>query len=262
MNKWVKESLSLAAGQGYLDKLSKVYPVSINTIRVLSGAEKKSITAAFKKGNGIQLINTLLNFKRFPIDDPYIGFIRKDANALSKNPKTLKRISDHLFGLGIDGIVAGIQRPMSSSRQFGQLFRSYARNLGFKIFTNEDIFLNSNGVAIFDGGDAELKRIAKKHFGYNGRKGLDLILKKNKHVFLGEAKFISTSGGTQAKSFRETMSFVKMSSSAAKHIAIIDGVIWAQGSSYRNNLYGQLHKLSEDKYVMSALLLKRFINSL
>lgn len=262
MNKWVKESFNLAGSKGYLDDLSTTYPISVNAVRKLTVPERERVAAAFKTKDGALLVKTLLGFKRFPIDDPYIGFLRKDSGALERNPRTLERISKHLFELGLEGIVDGIQRPISPSKQFGQLFRSYTKKLGFKVIQSEDEFINAKGIAIFDGGDANLKRVAKKYFGYKGKKGLDLIMKINGQVFLGEAKFISTNGGTQDKSFRETMNFVKRGSGGAKHMAIIDGVVWAQNGSSRTNLYGQLHRLPEGKFVMSALLLKKFITSL
>ncbi len=262
MNKWVKKSIKLASGRGYLDKLSKVYPVSVNVARKLSVAEQKRIKTAFSKRDGKLLITTLLDFKRFPVDDPYIGFLRRDKSAIDRNPKTVKRISNHLFKIGIEGIISGIQRPKSSSRQFGQYFRNYLNGLGYPVLTDAN-FIKAKGVAVLAGGDASLKKFAKTHLGYREKKGLDLVFKKGDKFFIGEAKFISASGGTQDKSFRETMGFIKNRSAGAQHIAVLDGVVWAASNNVRGkNLYDDVRKLSEGKLVMSALLLKKFIKKI
>ena len=47
MNKWVEKSIKLAKGRGYLDKLSKVYPVASNIIRELSVSEIEEIKKMF-----------------------------------------------------------------------------------------------------------------------------------------------------------------------------------------------------------------------
>ena len=261
MNKWVKKSIDLADGHGYLDKLSAIYPVAVNISRKLGVAEQKKIKEVFSKKDAKLLIATLLNFARFPIDDPYIGFFRRDKSAIDRNPKTIKRIGAHLFKIGTDGIIAGIQRPKSSSRQFGQYFRNYIGRLGYPALNSND-FLKYKKTAFLNGGDAALKKFAKEHLGYRGSKGLDLVFRKADMFFIGEAKFISASGGTQDKSFRETMSFVKKGSVKAAHIAVIDGVVWATFAGVGGkNLYDGVKRLQEKKFVMSALLLKQFLKS-
>jgi len=133
MNAWVEKSIKMARGNGYLDKLQKVYPVSVNAIRKLDPQEKQDIIQAYKKKNARLLIETLLSFERFPIDEPYIGFFRKDNSAMKRNPKTVKRIGEQLFKLGVEGIIEGIERPKSASRQFGQYFKIYIQTLGFPV---------------------------------------------------------------------------------------------------------------------------------
>lgn len=66
MNRWVAESFRLAASPGYLDKLSKVYPVDVSLSREIEPRDKAAITAAFKSGNRKKLILALLDLERFP----------------------------------------------------------------------------------------------------------------------------------------------------------------------------------------------------
>ena len=258
MNKWVEKSIDLAKKSNYLDNLVKVYPIDVGVV-VKASNDYKIVKDAFKKHNGSELLLELLKFKRFPVDDPYVGFFRKDKTAIKRNPQTVKRITDNLFKIGMGKIMSGIERQKSSSRQFGQLFRNYVKKLGYPVLSDSQKFLSSK-VAFLDGGDQFLKNFAKKELGYKGEKGLDLILKVNDKFFIGETKFISAKGGTQDKSFREAMAFVKKSSKFSQHIAILDGIIWLNDKK-KGNLYSKLLKLKPGQVALSALLLDDLIKS-
>lgn len=264
MNKWVQNSFKLAVSRGYLDKLSNIYPVDTTVRREVGRKAEGSIIHAFKSGNRKELILTLLRLDRFPIDDPYIGFIRKDKSALDKNPITFTRISKRIQTLGLKGILEGVRRPESSSRKMGQMFKKWLHGLGYPVLTADQILKTKARVAVLTGGDTSLKKFAKQELGYRGDKGLDLVLKVGKRFIVGEAKFISTSGGTQDKSFRETMNFVRHKDHHAIRIAVVDGVVWAQVSvtkKNRKNLYQTITNLKEGQIALTALLLKKFINS-
>ena len=202
----------------------------------------------------------LLDLERFPIDDPYIGFLRKDKEAINKNPKTVKRIGERLFKMGFDNLIIGASRAKTPSRQIGQLFRKYLHKLGYPVLPR-DKFLKNKKIAILDGGDEALMKFAKEELGYKGQKGLDLVLKIDNKFIIGEAKFISMSGGTQDKSFREGISFVKHKSKKAIHIAILDGVVWLIKKNKKPTLYETTINLKNNQIAFSALLLKEFIKS-
>src|SRR3989344_3983690 len=131
MNKWVKKSLELSAAPGYLDALHKIYPVDISEVRPADTKAEKAIKVAFQHRDKSKLIFTLLALARFPVDDPYIGFIRKDKAALGRNPKTLVRIYGRLKSLGLRGILAGVRKPASSSRKMGPAFAKWLHTLGY-----------------------------------------------------------------------------------------------------------------------------------
>lgn len=266
MNNWIQNSLKLASSRGYLDKLLNVYPVDTTIKRQISPKVKKTIINALKSNDKKELISTLLRLDRFPIDDPYIGFIRKDKNALDYNPKTLERINKRLHMLGIHDILDGISRPESSSRKMGQMFKKWLYDLGYPVLNADQILKTKATVAILAGGDKSLKAFAKKELGYKGDKGLDLVIKVGEKFIIGEAKFISTTGGTQDKSFREGINFIKHKSGKALRIAVLDGVIWIRSKQKKKtinlNLYESADKLNSNQIVLSALLLKDFIEEL
>ncbi len=266
MNRWVAESIEKAQSRGYLDGLSEVYPINVPTLRKILADQEREIKQAFKTKNKKKLITTLLNLERFPIDDPYIGFLRRDKSALDKNPKTLSRIWDRLFIMGPRGVLEGAKKPPSSSRKMGQMFRNwlYSSYQG-AVLEESDFLKKTKGLAVLKGGDAALKKFASKNLGYRGDKGLDLVIRKNNHFIIGETKFISTSGGTQDKSFRESMNFIKRGSAKTTRIAVLDGVVWIPpnpGSKKKLNLYQTVQNLNNNQVALSALLLKNFLREL
>ncbi len=262
MNKWVNKSIKLADSNGYLDKLMDVYPINLTLTRSIGTTEENKIKKAFSKRNSKELISVLLNLERFPIDDAYIGFLRKDKNALIKNPKTVKRIGDRLLKIGLKEIIIGASRAKAPSRQVGQMFRKWLYGLGYPVL-NETDFLKNHKIAILEGGDTALANFAKKKLSYSGKKGLDMVLKVRDKFIIGEAKFITTSGGTQDKSFREGISFIKRKNKNINRIAILDGVVWLVSKKKRKNkklsLYNTVINLGNNKIALSALLLKDFI---
>jgi len=265
MNKWVNKSIKLANSRGYLDKLMEIYSIDQVIPRKISLEEKKIIKKALKRGNKKELISILLDFKKFPIDDPYIGFLRKNRKALKLNPKTISRIGKKLLSMSLGEILVGVSKPKSPSRQLGQMFRKWIyRKIGYPILSKED-FLKYQGIAILDGGDAALKKFAKDKLGYRGQKGLDIVLKTKHRFIIGEAKFITASGGGQDKGFRETIAFIKRNRTETLRIAILDGVVWLASDKTKMkkkkklNLYDTVINLGNDKIALSALLLKDFI---
>lgn len=262
MNKWINKSIKLANSKGYLDKLMEVYPVNLTLVRNVSAVEKNKIKKAFSKKNNKELISVLLGLERFPIDDPYIGFLRKDKNALMKNPKTIRRIGNRLLKIGLKEIIIGASRAKAPSRQVGQMFRKWLYGLRYPVL-NEVDFLKNRKVAILQGGDAALVSFAKKRLSYKGKKGLDMVLRIGDKFILGEAKFITTSGGTQDKSFREGTAFIKQKNKNINCIAIMDGVVWLVSQKKKKNkklsLYNTIINLGDNKIVLSALLLRDFI---
>ncbi|OGZ01860.1 MAG: hypothetical protein A3A43_03355 [Candidatus Liptonbacteria bacterium RIFCSPLOWO2_01_FULL_56_20] len=265
MNKGVEKSFKLAASRGYLDKLFAIYPVAAAVRRKISKKVKEDIARAFKSKDKKDLILTLLRLDRFPVDEPCLGFIRKDISALDRNPKTLARISSKLKALGLKGVLEGITRPKSSSRRMGPMFKKWLEGLGYPILSAQEIKKTRSRVAILKGSDAALKNFAKKELGYKREKGLDLVMKVGSHFMIGEAKLISTGGGTQDKSFREAVSFVKQKKNKAIRIAVLDGVVWIpsgqEHAKEKMNLYSTIKDLSRDQFALSALLLKDFIKA-
>lgn len=268
MNKWVFKSINLASSNGYLDKLTDIYPVNLSSIRNINPEEKEKISDLFNHKKTKELISELLKLERFPIDDPYIGFLRKDKKAIDRNPKTVSRIGNRLYKMGLDELMIGAIRAKSPSRQVGQMFRKWLYKIGYPVLSKED-FLKNNKIAILNGGDTALANFAKEELGYTGQKGLDAVLRVKNKFILAETKLITTTGGTQDKSFREGISFIKNKDKKKNitRIAIFDGVVWiisgtARLKKKKLSLYETIVNLRKNEIVLSSLLLKEFINNL
>lgn len=72
---------------------------------------------------------------------------------------------------------------------------------------------------------------------------------------MGEAKFITTGGGNQDKSFREVMRFLHDEKGEAIRVGLLDGVVWLM----ETGLYGTIRNI--EKPAMTALLLNDFLQA-
>lgn len=257
MNTWTEKSFELAKEKGYLDKIFKIYPVEQNGSENLVDDEmKEKIKEFLNNKNAKDLIAFLITFKRFPFDEPYLGFLRHFNEALEKNPKTKERILIRLQKIGIQGIIDGINRPKSASRKFGKYFSFWIQN-NFKVLEEKEFLIKNQGIYVLKGGDKKLANYARKYLKYDRKKGLDFVIKVNNIHVIGEAKFVSHSGGTQDKSVREVVNLVKDKKPTCILVGLIDGVPWVSNST----LSKSLHDLKEDQYIMSALFFKEFLQN-
>lgn len=259
MNIWVEKSFKLARKNGYLDRISEVYPIDISDIEDnVTQNDEYQIKELLRKKDKKGLILFLVKMKKFPFDEPYIGFIRIFNDAIDKNPKTIDRIFERLETLGLEEIINGINRPKSASRKFGSYFSKWLRKK-YRSTSNFEEFLKSEDkLIILNAGDSNLRKFARKYLDFDRKKGLDFIFKVNKNYVIGETKFVSANGGTQDKSVREVLSMVKGKTSKATIISILDGVPWVGTSE----LYKSLHDLNKDQNIMSLLLLDDFLKTL
>jgi len=134
---------------------------------------------------------------------------------------------------------------------------------------SKEDFIKNNGVSILHGGDAALATFAKEELGYAGEKGLDAVFRVKNKFIIAETKLITTNGGTQDKSFREGISFVKIKNKNTDviKIAIFDGVVWivsdkAKSRKKKLSLYETVINLKSSETALSALLLKDFIEEI
>ena len=84
MNEWIRKSIEIAHSTDYLDKLHEVYPVSHEAQRDLPEENEKKLRQLCEAGDDLELLRELLKLPKFPINDPYVSFLRRDERALEK----------------------------------------------------------------------------------------------------------------------------------------------------------------------------------
>ena len=149
--------------------------------------------------------------------------------------------------------------PKETNRQMGNLFRRWVNTGALGVIpVPESEFAATNDNAVLAGTDASLAEYARKNLGYNREKGLDFLARFNGRYIFGEAKFISDEGGHQNDQFLDAMATLQTPlNENVIPVAILDGVLYIRS---RKKMYRDI--TSNDKNVMSALLLRNFLYSI
>lgn len=263
MNKWIEKSIKLAEGNFYLDKLLDIYPPENISRGIMVEKEVPELKKLFEERNCKEVVKKLIYSKKklkfkFPIENPYIGFLSSYEEAIDKNPKTLKRICDELFKMNYEELTQKMEAPKKASRRIGPMFKSWLKNRNE--FLGIEDFGNSNKLTFLDGGDNLLKEYAITKLGCNLKrlsKGLDFIANIKDKYIVGTAKFITDAGGSQDNQFYEAIRFIKETKCPINvtKVAVVDGVAWLC-----KNMRKVLQKIDKEKFCFSALLLEEFIN--
>ena len=266
MNIWTQASVDLANQQNYLDALFEIYPLCQNPRRELTAQSIRSIQDAFDRRDDVSLIQHLLKLDLFPIKDSYVAYLKREPSSIHRNPQITQRLAGALYDMGMDEIIVKCTLPKETNRQIGPLFKSWLNKgtLGAPVLHSAEEFLSSNGNAVLNMSDEEMKRFANRYFSYKREKGLDFIARFNGKYVVGEAKFLTAFGGHQNAQFDDAISTINATfrtdilNAEVIPIAILDGVLYIPG---KHKLYRFLEEHPE-KYILSGLLLREFLFSL
>lgn len=108
------------------------------------------------------------------------------------------------------------------------------------------------------GTDKEKQEFAHKNLNYTHNKGLDFLARINHRYIIGEAKFLTDFGGHQMTQFNDAINTVESRVNAIR-VAILDGVLYIKG---KNKMYKDITEVYSEDNIMSALLLRDFLNTL
>lgn len=266
MNIWLENSIQYAMENNYLDMLYSVYPLVNNEERIIKENIKQSIITNYKDKNNQQLIKNLLKLELFPIKDSYVAFLRKYKKAITLNPNTINRLCSIIYNIPLDILVAKCQEPKETNRQIGPMFRTWIKNsntfTNIEKSDNSTKILNSKSTILYTGSDSELCNFTKNNLGYSRDKGIDFIVKivnkntKKEKYIVGEAKFLTDSGGHQNAQLEDAFATAKSSfNSNVIPIIILDGVCYIKN---RSKMYKKITN-EQNINIMSALFLYSFI---
>ena len=264
MNEWVRRSIRLAVSPGYLDRLLEIYPVERQPPREIPTHIKEEIRRAYECRDKIRLIRILLRLRKFPIDNPYVAFLRRYPRALNENPRLIDLLSRELFSMSADEIIGRCEQPKKVSRQYGPLFFNWLKRhftgLGVPFLPADDLRRYDGPLAFLDGRNTAVMNFANKYLRCNLNKGRDFIAKIcGKLYVIGEARFITEYGGEQLDRFRDAIKFIKDRTGDALRIAVLDGVVWLPSDT---EMYKTVISLKDDEIALSALLLQDFFSQL
>jgi len=257
MNEWIRHSLRIAGARGYLDRLHDIYPVGDNVIRELPVDAEKKIQKAFDARDREALLKALFALERFPIKDPYIALLRSSPKFLKSNPQTIRRVTDKLFEMGVGKIIQGAKSPKEANTQIGPQFRRWLQRLGFPFLGQKEFSAVKRGIYFLAGADADLRRYANSVLNSGLDKEPDFVARSGSEIVVGEAKFLSASGGHQSTSLQDALRMVKGSQGKAHRVAVLDGIIWFPFG-------GKMHEevRVSGSPLISALLLERYLKEL
>ncbi len=257
MNFFLEQSIAYAQQRSYLDDLFSVYPTIPNGIRDIDNKLWNRVEKAYNGKNDKTLINSLLDLEIFPIKDSYVAYLKRDKNAINRNPQTIKRLASEIREMDLNELFQKCSQPKETNRQIGPMFKYWVehKRLGFPKMDVEE-FSRTRKDAILCANDKEMKDFAFEHLDYLHEKGLDFIARISGKYIIGEAKFLTDFGGHQNAQFNDAIATIKSPAKAIK-IAILDGVLYIEGN---NKMYLDITTTHKDQNIMSALLLPTFLN--
>jgi hypothetical protein len=107
---------------------------------------------------------------------------------------------------------------------------------------------------VLDGTDKEILDFCNIELSLGLSKRPDFVAKTNAKYVVGEAKFLSSSGGNQSRGLDDALKLASNTSGKAYKAAVVDGVVWIKPGSQG---YKKIENASVT--VFSALLLERFL---
>lgn len=253
MNEWARRSAKLAGTKNYLDRLQDIYPAVPGNRNVSLDALHK-IKQAVRNEDQIQLLDLLLDLDKFPFEESYKQFLKRDRGAVRRNPKTVHRICSMLFDMGSDGIIAGVTAPKSPNTMRGHQFRGWLTK-SFRFVQSDAFKRSTRGVVFLDVSEKELRNYVNSDLGAGFAKRPDFVAKSDGKFVVGEAKFLGDEGGNQNAHFKAAMDMAGQTSGKAIKVAVIDGIVWLKNTSY----YRQIQTSSVS--VFSALVLSDFLKN-
>lgn len=254
MNEWSRRTLDLVNNQDYLDRLQDIYPHEEGE-RDIDQNILDAIRQSFAEHDDTMLLHKLLNLDKFPYKDSYVAFLRKDRTAIERNPQTVRRICARLYAMGIDNVIEGVTQPKEANTRRGNQFRDWAKS-NFQWVDIHSFQLSQEGITMLDATELEARNFCNTVMGVGISKRPDIVAKSGRRYVIGEAKFLSSTGGNQGRAFDDGMLLATNSSGNAFKVFVLDGIHWIETGA------DQHHRIEYGtSAVFSALLLQEFLDS-
>lgn len=284
VNLWTMKTLKLAEEGDYLDKLLEIYPAGLPPERPLPEVIREEIKELYEAGRYEDLVIRLLDLRHpFPVEHPYAALLRhldrsQRMSVIKRNPQIIKVLANILASLGLNNIIRGVERPKDINRALGAAFRNWVGNkfarTPFRIVDESYQLLRCSRdkeICIFIGSDVEIGSFVRERLRLEEPRtrffNRDILVYLRDTFILGEARFLSTPGGSQSRDLDNILSFVEAMEEISAHarnrgikikgIALLDGIVWFYGD-YVETI---IRRAIGDVVVMSALFLEDYLLS-
>lgn len=255
MNAWSKSTLELVTKHDYLDQLQLIYSHEEGE-REVDESVLDSLKEAFEVRDDKKLLMQLLNLERFPYKDSYVGFLRKDKTAIDRNPETVSRICNKLYSMGINNLLTGVKQSKEANTRRGPQFGNWIKS-NFKVVNLKEFIESTEGIVILGSSELEARDFCNRTLGIGISKRPDIVAKSGRKYIVGEAKFLSSTGGNQGRAFDDGINLATNTSGSAYKIFILDGILWIEKGS------DQFKRIEHSTAsIFSILLLKDFLNDI
>jgi hypothetical protein len=116
MTEWTKKSVELATATSYLDDIAGVYPVSFEFADRKLEYSENALKKVYDSKDPVKLIQALLRYDKFPINNYMVPFFRKNPSAIAKNPKTANKIANYIYTIGFPKLVRKLKKAPEPSK--------------------------------------------------------------------------------------------------------------------------------------------------
>lgn len=202
------------------------------------------------------MLNRLLGLERFPYKDSYVGFLRKDRGAIARNPETVQRICDRLYHMGLDRVIDGVTQSKEANTRRGNQFSAWMREQ-FPSLPLDEFVRSNEGIVLLRANEIEFRHFCNTTLGAGIAKRPDIVAKTGTKYVIGEAKFLSATGGNQGRAFDDGVNLASNTAGNAHKIFVLDGVLWIERGSSQ---FGRINASSA--VILSALLLREYLEEL
>ena len=260
LNPWVLKSSELFRNSNYLDQILEVYPFQIAAPERLEAGIRRRIISAHQARRTEELIQILKSLTKFPYEDPIWYLLKNIEGCIDNNPRQIQRIAESLYSMTAEETVVRLEAAPKLNTQMGPMFNGWLRRR-FNMLELADFQSSIRGICILDASEEVGKAFINDTLNQNLPKRPDLIVKVNRQIIIGEAKWIGQPGGNQEKQVQEVLNFCKHQRGHVIRIGVVDGFPWSIFNiNHRLINNKEAVNIQESEYdIVSALLLEDYL---
>ncbi len=145
---------------------------------------------------------------------------------------------------------------MEGNRRRGNQFSSWVRD-NFNVIGEDEFIRSTNGVVVLGTTERALLDFCNRVCRVGMAKRPDIVAKSGRTYVIGEAKFLSSHGGSQGRAFEDGITLASNATGNAVKMFLLDGIHWIETGS---DQYNRIDNSTAN--IFSVLLLQDFLTEL